>query len=197
VNLGLALAVFGVIFVAELPDKTMIATVVMGSRSSALPVWIGASCAFVVHMGIASVAGHFLALLPHRALEIIVTILFLGGAAYLLFVPEKSELTKGEAEAAAEASGAFVKVAATSFAVIFIGEFGDLTQILAANFVARSHQALTVFIAGTIALITVSALGSFGGRALLRVLPLSRIRLGGGILLAGFGIYSLISAITG
>ena len=196
-NYALALTVFGVLFVAELPDKTMIATVVMGSRSRALPVWVGASVAFTIHMGIASIAGHFLELLPHRLLEISVTVLFLGGAAYLLFVPEKAELEKGEEEAEAETAGTFLKVAATSFAVIFIGEFGDLTQILAANFVARSHQAWTVFIAGSLALISVSALGSFGGKALLRVLPLAKIRLGGGVLLAGFGIYSLVSAITG
>jgi len=197
VNLALALTVFGVIFVAELPDKTMIATVVMGSRSSALPVWIGASLAFVVHMGIAAVAGKFLALLPHKLLEVIIMIVFLAGAAYLLFVPEKSELTKGEREAEKETPGSFVKVGSTAFAVIFIGEFGDLTQILAANFVAKSHEPWIVFLAASLALIAIAALGAFGGRSLVRILPLSRIRQGGGILLAGFGIYTLITLIIG
>lgn len=196
-NVALALTVFGVIFVAELPDKTMIATVVMGSRSSALPVWIGASLAFVIHMGIAAVAGKFLELLPHKLLEVIIMIVFLAGAAYLLFVPEKSELTKGEREGEKETPGSFFKVGSTAFAVIFIGEFGDLTQILAANFVAKSHDPWIVFVAASLALVAIAALGAFGGRSLVRVLPLSRIRQGGGILLAGFGIYTLITLITG
>jgi len=197
VNLALAAGVFGVIFVAELPDKTMIATVVMGSRSAALPVWIGASLAFIAHMMIATVAGRFLGLLPRTILEVIVTVLFLAGSAYLLLVPEKEEIEEGEREAEAERPGAFRKVALTAFGVIFIGEFGDLTQILAANFVARSHQPLTVFVGATAALLAVSALGAFGGKALLRVLPLARIRQGGGILLGLLGIYTLITAIRG
>jgi len=197
VNLALAATVFGVIFVAELPDKTMIATLLMGSRSNPRAVWIGAALAFICQMAIAAVAGRFLSLLPHLALEIVVTLLFLGGAAYLLFVPESEEIAEGEAEAESEAAGSLLRVAVTAFGVIFIGEFGDLTQILAANFVARSHQPWIVFIASSLALLCVSALAAFGGQALLRVLPLSRIRKGGGLLLAAFGIYSLVSILVG
>ena len=156
-----------------------------------------ASLAFIVQMGIAAVAGHFLTLLPHRAVEALVTALFLGGAAYLLFVPESAEEERGEEEGEAEQPGTYLKVALTAFGIIFVGEFGDLSQILAANFVAKSHQAWTVFVAASAALICVSAIGSFGGRALLRVLPLEKIRMGGGILLALFGLYSLYQVIFG
>jgi Ca2+/H+ antiporter, TMEM165/GDT1 family len=197
VDSALALTVFGVMVVAELPDKTMIATVVMSSRARSLPVWIGASLAFTLHMALACVAGHYLALLPHKAVEIVVTILFLGGAAYLIFVPERKELQRGEEEGERESSGTFLKMAATAFGIIFIGEFGDLTQILAANFVARYHQAITVFVAGALALIFVSGLAAFSGKALVKVLPFSRIRVGGGILLTGFGAYSLFKVVTG
>jgi len=95
VNLALIATVFAVIAVAELPDKTMIATLVMGSRSRPVLVWIGASAAFAVHVTVAVVAGHLLTLLPHRAVEIVVTVLFLAGAAYLLFVPEKKRRRRG------------------------------------------------------------------------------------------------------
>ena len=81
--------------------------------------------------------------------------------------------------------------------MIFVGEFGDLTQIITTNFAARSHQGLTVFLAACAAMISVAALGAFGGKALLRVVPLQKIRLGGGVLLAGFGIYTLITLVTG
>jgi Ca2+/H+ antiporter, TMEM165/GDT1 family len=196
VSLGLFFTVFGVMFVAELPDKTMIATVVMGSRARASAVWIGASCAFLIHMALASLAGHLLSLLPQRAVEAVVTVLFLAGAAFLLFVPEKEQEDKGEAEGRSEHQGTYLKMAATAFGVILIGEFGDLTQILAANFVARSHEVLTVFVAGSLALISVAALGSFGGRALLKVLPVAKIRRAGGVILLFFAAYEIYSIAT-
>jgi putative Ca2+/H+ antiporter (TMEM165/GDT1 family) len=85
----------------------------------------------------------------------------------------------------------------TAFVVIFIGEFGDLTQILTANLAAKYHQPVTVFIGAFAALASVAALGAFTGRALLRYLPLSVIRKVGGALLAGFAIYSLVTALRG
>jgi Ca2+/H+ antiporter, TMEM165/GDT1 family len=191
-NLALALSVFGVILVAELPDKTMIATIIMGSRGSSTAVWVGASVAFAVHMAIAALAGRLVALLPHRAVEAVVTALFLAGAAYLLLVSESEEQEEGAAEAEAERPGAFLKVAATAFAIIFVGEFGDLTQIVAMNFSASSHQPATVFVAATAAMVTVAALGAYGGRLLQRIVPLATIRKVGGVLMAGLGIWSLV-----
>jgi putative Ca2+/H+ antiporter (TMEM165/GDT1 family) len=195
VNLALIATVFAVIAVAELPDKTMIATLVMGSRSRPVLVWIGASAAFAVHVTVAVVAGHLLTLLPHRAVEIVVTVLFLAGAAYLLFVPEKKEEEKGEAEAASVASPAGFGVVVTAFGVILIGEIGDLTQLLTVNLAAKYHQPLSVFIGALAALMSVAALGAFGGRALLRILPVGVIRRIGGLVLVGFAAYSIYSLV--
>ncbi|MCX6512881.1 MAG: TMEM165/GDT1 family protein [Actinobacteria bacterium] len=189
--------VFVVIALAKLPDKTMIATLIMGSRARAGAVAIGTSAAFVVHMAIAVIAGQFLTLLPHRILEAVVTILFLGGAAYLLFVPEKEEIEKGEAEASAEVPSTALREAVTAFTVIFIGEWGDLSQLLAANFVAQTQQPYAVFLGASLALITVATAAAFGGRALLKIIPLSVIRRGGGFVLLGFGIWNLVKVIHG
>lgn len=189
--------VFAVIALAELPDKTMIATLIMGSRARASAVAIGTSIGFTVHMVIAVVAGHFLTLLPHRALESVITVLFLGGAAYLLFVPEKAEEEKGEREAQAEQPSTYWREAATAFGVIFVGEWGDLSQVLTANFVAQTHEALSVFIGATLALVLVATIAAYGGRALLRFIPVATVRRGGGVVLLGFGIYNLIKVISG
>lgn len=61
---------------AELPDKTMIATIVLSSRSRPLPVWIGAALAMVVNAAVAVLAGRLLELLPHRWVEAVVAALF-------------------------------------------------------------------------------------------------------------------------
>ena len=189
--------VFAVIAIAELPDKTMIATLIMGSRARASAVAIGTSVGFTVHMVIAVVAGHFLTLLPHRALETVITVLFLCGAAYLLFVPEKAEEEKGEREAQAERPSTYWREAATAFGVIFVGEWGDLSQVLTANFVAQTHEALSVFVGATLALVLVATIAAYGGRALLRFIPVATVRRGGGVVLLGFGVYNLIKVISG
>ena len=195
-NVGTFLGIMALMFLLELPDKTMIATVVMSTRSRPLSIAIGASGAFVVQMGLAVLAGGLLTLLPTRVKDVVVALLFLGGAAYLLLVPERREEETGQREARREAHGSRRREMATAFGVIFVGEFGDLTQIQAANFSAKTHQPLDVFIAASLAMILVSFVGAYGGRLLQRVVPLERIRLAGGVIYAALGVYSLVTAFT-
>jgi putative Ca2+/H+ antiporter (TMEM165/GDT1 family) len=197
VNAATVLTVFAVIAVAELPDKTMIATLVMGSRGDPLFVWLGSAVAFCVHVAIAVLAGQLLVRLPHTPLEIVVTALFAIGAGYLLFVPERVEAARGEREARRGRLNPRWAVAFSAFGVILLGEFGDLTQLLTVNFVARTHSPWSVAVGAGAALLTVSAVGAFSGRALLRVLPTSLIRRGGGLVLAGFAIATAVSLASG
>jgi putative Ca2+/H+ antiporter (TMEM165/GDT1 family) len=195
VQVGIVATVFGLIFVAELPDKTMIATLIMGSRYRPVLVWTGATMAFAVHASIAVAVGQLIQLLPHRWVEAVTALLFAGGAVYLLFVPEKEQEEEGEQEADTARQGA--RTVGTAFLVIFVGEFGDLTQILTANLAAKYHEPAAVFIGAFAALTTVAAIGAFGGRALLRFLPLAIIRKAGGVLLAGFAVYTLVTLARG
>jgi putative Ca2+/H+ antiporter (TMEM165/GDT1 family) len=196
VSSGALLGVFALIFVLELPDKTMIATIVMSSRARPLAVALGASAGFVVQMGIAVGAGGLLTLLPHHIKDVIVGLLFLGGAGYLLLVPEKKQEEAGEREAGAGRRTSWRREVLTAFTVIFLGEFGDLTQIQAANFAAKLHQPLEVFVACSLALVCVAFIGSFAGQALQRVVPLAKIRIGGGLIFLGLGIYTFINLFT-
>ena len=196
-TVGTFLGVFALMFLLELPDKTMVATIVMSTRARPMSIVIGASAGFVVQMALAVTAGGLLTLLPHRVKDVIVALLFLAGAAYLLFVPEKVVEEEGEREAAAERSGTRLREITTAFTVIFIGEFGDLTQIQAANFSARTHQPVEVFLASSAAMILISFVGAFGGKALQRVVPLAWIRRAGGLVFAALGIYSLVKVATG
>ena len=195
-SVGTLLGVFALIFVLELPDKTMVATIVMSSRARPLAVALGASAGFVVQMGIAVGAGGLLTLLPHRLKDAIVGLLFLGGAAYLLLVKEKVEEEEGERVAAPAKSATWRREALTAFGVIFVGEFGDLTQIQAANFAAKLHQPLEVFAACSAALVCVAFLGAFAGQALQRLVPLAKIRLGGGLIFLGLGAYTFVKLAT-
>ena len=194
-SVGAFLGVMVLMFLLELPDKTMVATIVMSTRARPSSIVMGASAGFVVQMGIAVAAGSALTLLPAQPKEFVVAALFLGGAAYLLFVPEKVEEREGEREGGRERVGTRWKEVSTAFSVIFLGEFGDLTQIQAANLSAKTHQPVEVFVASSLAMIAVSFLGAYGGRALQRVIPLRFIRLAGGGVFAVLGLYTLVQAL--
>ena len=196
-NLGVFLGIIALMFIIELPDKTFVATIIMAARSRPSSVLIGGSTALVTQMFLAVEAGRLLTLFPVNIKNLIVAIFFLGGAAYLLFVPEKKEEERGEREGERGRRGSRWKEISTAFTVIFIGEMGDLTQIQAANLSAKTHQPLEVFLASSIALVAVSFVGVFGGQMLVRKVPLSKIRLCGGLIFAGLGVYTLVRLVTG
>lgn len=195
-TVGAFLGIFALLFVLELPDKTMIATIVMSTRARPASIVIGASAGFVVQMGIAVGAGGLLTLLPVHVKDIIVAVLFLGGAAYLLFTREEKEESVGEEKAMSERSASRLKEISTAFTVIFLAEFGDLTQIQSANLTIKTHQPLEVFLAGSLALISISFLGAYGGKYLQRYVPLRWIRYGGGLIFLGLGIYTIVNVAT-
>jgi putative Ca2+/H+ antiporter (TMEM165/GDT1 family) len=195
-NVGTFLGIVALMFVLELPDKTFLATMIMATKARPLMVVLGGSLALTLQMGLAVGAGSLLTLIPVHWKNLIIGVLFLAGGAYLLFVPESVEEEKGRREAAIEKASTHWKEITTAFIVVFIGEFGDLTQIQAANFEAKLHQPLEVFLASSIALIAVSFLAAYSGRALQKIVPLKRIRLGGGLIFAGLGIATITSLIV-
>ncbi len=191
-SIGAFLGIFALMFLLELPDKTMIATIVMSTKARPTSIVIGASAGFIVQMALAVAAGSLLTLLPVHIKDFIVALLFLAGAAYLFLSSEEEAEEEGAHEAEAERAASRAREIATAFAVIFVGEFGDLTQIQAANFSAKTHQPLEVFLASSLALVLVSFVGAYGGQLLQRVVPLKKIRLAGGFIFAGLGIYTLV-----
>jgi putative Ca2+/H+ antiporter (TMEM165/GDT1 family) len=192
-NVGAFVGIMALMFVLELPDKTFLATVIMATRARPLMVVTGASLALTVQMGLAVGAGTLLTFFPVHWKDLIVGALFLAGATYLLFVPESAEEEKGRREGTIEEAATHWKEITTAFVVVFIGEFGDLTQIQAANLEAKLHRPLEVFLASSLALITVSFLAAYSGRALQQRVSLKHIRLFGGLVFAGLGLWTLIA----
>jgi putative Ca2+/H+ antiporter (TMEM165/GDT1 family) len=76
----LLLSVFAIIFVAELPDKTSLASLLLATRHKPLPVFLGASLALTVQSAVAVAFGHVLSLLPAKPVHIVAGLLFVGCA---------------------------------------------------------------------------------------------------------------------
>jgi len=194
-------AVLGIAFVvtllAELPDKTMFASLILGTRYRPLWVWAGAAAAFTVHMVIAVTAGQLLALLPHRIVDGIVAGLFVAGAVYLWvhsFRPQHHDGTEAARMGAPRAT--FWRVAGAAFVVIFLAEWGDITQIATANLAAR-YSPVLVFVGATLGLWAAAAIAVNIGAKSLTVIPLAWVSRITGTILLGLGIYSAVAAMTG
>ena len=187
-----ALTTFAVILVAELPDKTALASLVLGTRYRPVPALVGIAAGFTVHVVAAVLAGSLLRLLPQHILEIVVGVLFAGSGLVLLI----RRPSAGEESAPQRDARGFWAIAAAAFGVILVAEFGDLTQLVIANLTARYSDPVAVGVGALLAMCTVAAAAVFGGRGLLRLVPAALLtRVAGAIMLALAG-FSLAGAFS-
>jgi len=167
----IAAIVFCTVLVAELPDNSGLASLVLGTRYRPAGVFAGAFAAFAVHVVLAVTCGSLLGLLPHKVTAIAVAVVFLAGAVLVLRTDDDDD---DDARLKADATG-FWAVAATSFVVILLAELGDLSDIVIANLAAKYHDPVAVGIGSVLALWSVVVLAIVGGRGLQRILPLKWI----------------------
>ncbi|MFF3684435.1 TMEM165/GDT1 family protein [Streptomyces sp. NPDC002187] len=184
---------FGVVFLAELPDKTALAGLMLGTRYRASYVFAGVAAAFAVHVALAIAAGSVLTLLPHRLVQAVVGLLFLAGALMLLLKKSDGE----EEHINAPADQSFWKVSGAGFMLILVAEFGDLTQIMTANLAARYDSPVSVGLGAVLALWAVAGMGILGGRTLMKYVPLRLITRVAACLMLALAGFSLYEALAG
>ncbi|MFJ4789586.1 TMEM165/GDT1 family protein [Streptomyces sp. NPDC088794] len=192
ITFSVTAVVFGVVFLAELPDKTALAGLVLGTRYRASYVFAGVAAAFLLHVVLAVAAGSVLTLLPQQLVAAVTGVLFLGGAAVLLFKKDDDE-----EEVRKPGDQSFWKVFGAGFMLILVAEFGDLTQIMTANLAARYDDPLSVGLGAVLALWAVAGLGIVGGKALMKRVPLALITKIAALLMLGLGVWSLWEAVAG
>ena len=234
-----AAATFLAVLPAELPDKTILATLILSSRYRPGYAWTGAAAAFLAQVVIAVAAGGALSLLPKRPVEGAAAAAFAVGAVLLWRhkggeggsdknggeggsdknggeggadknegkgEAEEKETGKGTAAAEAEAEAGdedaadgsrdgFWPVLGTSFAVVFLAEFGDLTQFMTVSLAARFHDPIAVGTGATLALWTAAGLAVLVGWRLLKLIPLRWLTRGAAVImlvLAGSSLYAAL-----
>ncbi len=183
---------FGVILLVELPDKTLVATLVLATRYRARPVLAGVIVAFAVQCAIAVIAGGLLHLLPRRAVEAVVAALFAAGAVLLI---RESFAEEGRVELAeARQQAPSRQIAFTAFGVIFAAEWGDASQIATAGLAARQGEPLAVGLGAWLALSLVAAVAVLAGKAIVRRVPVKWVHRVAGVLFAAFAVAAAVSA---
>jgi putative Ca2+/H+ antiporter (TMEM165/GDT1 family) len=186
----LFLSVFGVIFVAELPDKTALASLVLATRHRAAPVFLGAALALTVQSLIAVAAGRLFALLPVNVVHVGAGILFLVSAFFMWRRKDEDEIDAKDGDHPKQIG--FFKALWLTFGVVFIAEWGDLTQIATAGFAARYRAPVTVFCAATLALWAVAALAVVVGNRAGKLLDPHLTQKIAAVLFAGVGVALLL-----
>ncbi len=189
---AVAAAAFGLAALGELPDKTMFASLLMATRGRPLAVWCGAAAAFVVHVAIAvAVGAAAVALVPRRVLDIAAGAVLLGFGAWAWLArraapDDDEELTARPGH----------HVALRAAGVIFVAEWGDLTQLLTADLAARSHRPFSVAVGAVAALWLVAALAVVSGSRLLSRLSVRTLRTVTAVVLSALGALAVIGAVT-
>ncbi len=183
-NWNVLFSTFGLIFVAELGDKTQLAVIAQTCKYRCTwPVFLGGSIALTVITALGVVGGQALGyMIPERAIRLVAALAFvlMGGLIW-------REATKTSVDAAAEGAACDVdnasesaanqrklwdwKAFGTTLTLLFFAELGDKTQLAVLGLASRQGTPWAVFAGGALALITVTALGVIGGQQLTRLVP--------------------------
>ncbi len=174
------LSTFGLIFVAELGDKTQLAVVTQACKHRRpWAVFGGASLALILVTALGAVGGRVLArFIPQHIIPII------AGAAFLVMglligveahkTPRNEPLGEDCENAPAECEPGTAwpwRAFGATFALLFIAELGDKTQLAVLGLSGKAQTPQEVFIGGALALTTVTALGVLGGEGLCKLIP--------------------------
>jgi len=192
-SLTAAGATFLAVLPAEIPDKTILACLILSSRYRPSVVFGGAAAAFLAQVVLAVAAGGALSLLPHHIVEACAAAAFLAGA--VLLWRQKGEKDDEDEETGRDGvRSGFWPVFGTAFAVVFLAEFGDLTQFLTVSLAARFHDPIAVGIGATLALWVAAAGAVTLGWRVLKLIPMHWLTRGAAVVMVALAATSAYSA---
>lgn len=180
-SLTAAGATFLAVLPAEVPDKTILACLILSSRYRPAVVFSGAATAFLAQVTIGVAAGGALSLLPHHVVEACAAAAFLVGA--VLLWRQKEEDSEDEDTGRDGLRNGFWPVFSTAFAVVFLAEFGDLTQFMTVSLAARFHDPVSVGIGATLALWLAAAAAVTLGWRVLKLIPMQWLTRGAAVVM--------------
>ncbi len=177
------ISTFGLVFIAELGDKTQLAVVTQTCKyRRPWAVFLGASAALIAVTAIGAVGGQLLGqIIPERVLHFVAALAFvvmgvlIGREAVKASQNAASEDTcAGEPDEQVDCAPASAwdwRAFSSTFGLLFIAELGDKTQLAVLSLAGKRADVWAVFIGGALALALVTGLGVVGGQGLCRLIP--------------------------
>lgn len=174
---------FGIIFVAELGDKSQLMALTFATRFRAVPVLIGITLATaVVHLLSVALGAGLGVAFGTGWISLAAALAFFGFGAWTL---RGDTLTEAERNRARRGDRSAVVVVAVAF---FLAELGDKTM-LATITLATRYGWFGTWLGSTLGMVAADALAILLGRALGRRLPDRAIRYGAAVLFAACGVW--------
>ena len=187
-----AFVVFAAIFLAELPDKTMFATLMLATRMRRpFAVWLGVSLAYCTHIVIAIIFGSALSRLPERPIHLLIGFVFLISGIVMFRSSSEDQQQSDQAHQPRK----FLQVFYLSLSTILVAEFADLTQLATVGFAVRMNDSVGVAIGAASALCTVSAIAVLAGTAMQQKFNLRVIQRSASAFFILFGIAAIANSI--
>jgi putative Ca2+/H+ antiporter (TMEM165/GDT1 family) len=180
---------FGVIFVAELGDKSQLMAMAFATRYRPWPV-IGAITAAttLVHLGSVALGSGFSEVVPTRWVNLVAALAFFGFAAWTL---RGDSLTDDERQRAQQTTRSAFLTVGVAF---FLAELGDKTM-LATVTLATQHGWAGVWVGSTLGMVAADVLAIVIGRQLGSRMPQRAVRYGAAALFVLFGGWLLLDAL--
>jgi len=173
---------FGIIFVAELGDKSQLMALTFAARYKAIVILAAITAATaLVHLVSVLIGAAAGVALPTSTISIVAGIAFLGFAVWTLRGDELDE--EDEARSRRANRSVFFTVASA----FFLAELGDKTM-LATITLATTHGLFGTWLGSTLGMVTADALAILVGQQLGARLPERTIRIGAAILFVVFGV---------
>lgn len=180
------LAAFGLIFVAELGDKTQLVILTLSAKYGFKSVFLGAAAAFALLNILAVSVGVVLyEFLPYTVIKYAVSAIFIIFG-ILMLLPQREKEEHGEE--VKERRGPLL----TAFLLICLMELGDKTQLSLLALTAKYSHPIFIFIGGTLALWATSLIGALVGAGLGSFIPQVWMRRISGLIFIAFGIINLL-----
>ena len=183
-------AAFGVVFLAELGDKTQLLALTFGARYPLRVVALGMALGYAVAGALAAVVGGLLgAALPARPIALA------GGVVFLVFavLALRDAMTTGHQDEEARvvrARSVVLSIAVT----IALAEFGDKTQLATATLAARG-QPFATWVGATVGVLAAGLIGAFAGSVAGARIPERALRYASAVMFAFFGVLLIVSAL--
>jgi Ca2+/H+ antiporter, TMEM165/GDT1 family len=173
---------FGVIFVAELGDKSQLMALTFAARYRAVTILIAISAATAtVHLFSVLLGAALGVALPTKALSIIAGFAFLGFAAWTL---RGDELGDDDLSRAEQSSKSVMWTVGIAF---FLAELGDKTM-LATITLATTNGLVGTWLGSTLGMVAADALAIVVGQQLGSRLPARTVKIGAAITFVVFGL---------
>ncbi len=166
------LSTFGLIFIAELGDKTQLAVMTQTCKHRRpWPVFVGATVALMAVTALGAAGGRLLGqLIPPDVLRYGAALAFVV-MGVLIWREAAIEEVQAEEDVCCEVDSALAwdwRAFGSTFSLLFLAEVGDKTQLAVLGLAGKQPSPWPVFIGGSLALTAVTALAVLGGRQLCR-----------------------------